>query len=217
MFTGIIEEMGTVVSRTPADGTEELVIEAKEVLGDLKVGHSISVNGVCLTAVAVQGHDFTVQVIPETLDRTSLGNVTPGEKVNLERALSAMDRFHGHVVQGHVETVGVISQITQSGGDIRMRVMIDREWLRYCIPKGSVTLNGVSLTIADISISDIIVALIPHTLDMTNLGLKEMGDQVNVETDIFARYFERFLEFDLDDDPQLPDVSRFPRWGVGES
>ena len=217
MFTGIIEEMGTVVSRTPSDGKEDLVIEGKEVLSDLKVGHSIAVNGVCLTAVAVEGRNFTVEVIPETLDRTSLGNVTTGEKVNLERALSPMDRFHGHVVQGHVETVGVISQITKSRGDIRMTVMMDHEWLRYCIPKGSVTLNGVSLTIADISANDIIVALIPHTLEITNLGLKEMGDQVNVETDIFARYFERFLEYDLDDDPQLPDVSRVPRWGVGES
>ena len=217
MFTGIVEELGTVVKRAASDGNDDLVIEAREVLSDLKVGHSIAVSGVCLTVVAIDGRQFAVQVIPETLKRTSLGNVATGEKVNLERALSPMDRFHGHVVQGHIETVGVVSQITKSGADIRMTVTLDDRWLRYCITKGSVTLDGVSLTIADISAAAFTVALIPHTLERTNLGLKELGDQVNIETDIIARYLERFWDYDMDDDLRMGDMSRTQKWGFGES
>ena len=217
MFTGIVEEQGRIVQRGAAEGQENLIIEADLVLGDLKIGHSIAVNGVCLTVVEREKSRFTVQVIPETMARSNLGDLADGTPVNLERALSALDRFHGHVVQGHVETVGVVNHVSTGSEDVRMTITLDHEWLRYCIPKGSISIDGVSLTLADVSAAGITVALIPHTLEITNLGRRELGDTVNIETDILARYLERFWEFEMEDDPPMIDISRPQRWGFGES
>ena len=217
MFTGIVEEQGRIIQRSEADGHENLVIEAGLVLSDLKIGHSIALNGVCLTVVEREESRFTVEVIPETLAKSNLGDVAAGTLVNLERAMSAQDRFHGHVVQGHVETVGVVNHISTGGGDARMTITLDHEWLRYCIPKGSISIDGVSLTLADVSTAGITVALIPHTLEITNLGTRDVGDTVNIETDILARYLERFWEFDSEDEPPMMDISRQQRWGFGES
>jgi len=217
MFTGIVEEIGRVISRTPGNGYDSLVIEGKKAMEDLETGHSISVNGVCLTVVDQSEESFTVQVVSETLEKSNLGEITPGSLVNLERAMGPMDRFHGHVVQGHVETVGYINSITVDRGDVRMTVTVDSYWLRYCIPKGSIAFDGVSLTIVDISPAGLTVALIPLTLSQTTLGKKQVGEPVNVETDIIARYLERFLEMEPDEEYADIDLGMLRSWGFGES
>ena len=186
-------------------------------MSDLAVGNSITVNGVCLTVVAISADSFTAQVIPETLKKSNLGELATGSEVNLERAMQVEARFHGHVVQGHVETVGYINNIIEHDGDVRMTVTLDSYWLRYCVPKGAITLDGVSLTIADISPAGITVALIPFTLELTTLGRKKVGDPVNIETDIFARYVERFLEMDSNEERWDLDPVRLLSWGFGES
>ncbi len=217
MFTGIVEEMGTLIRHTTGDDNHTLVIRAKKVMADLAVGHSINVSGVCLTVVARSRADFSVQMIPETLRLSNLGELQVGGMVNLERALGAHERFHGHLVQGHVETVGYINNLTHDQADVRMTVTVDTRWLRYCLTKGSIALEGTSLTIADISQEGITVALIPYTLDITTLGRKEVGDSVNVETDVFARYLERFLELDADGEQWELDPEKVRQWGFGES
>ncbi|MCH7521130.1 MAG: riboflavin synthase [Candidatus Marinimicrobia bacterium] len=217
MFTGVIEELGRLLERTPGKGFDTFVISGAEVMSDLAVGNSITVNGVCLTVVAISADSFTAQVIPETLKKSNLGEMTTGSEVNLERAMQVEARFHGHVVQGHVETVGYINNIIEHDGDVRMTVTLDSYWLRYCVPKGAITLDGVSLTIADISPAGITVALIPFTLELTTLGRKKVGDPVNIETDIFARYVERFLEMDSNEERWDLDPVRLLSWGFGES
>ncbi len=217
MFTGVIEELGRLLERTPGKGFDTFVISGAEVMSDLAVGNSITVNGVCLTVVAISADSFTAQVIPETLKKSNLGEMTTGSEVNLERAMQVEARFHGHVVQGHVETVGYINNIIEHDGDVRMTVTLDSYWLRYCVPKGAITLDGVSLTIADISPAGITVALIPFTLELTTLGRKKVGDPVNIETDIFDRYVERFLEMDSNEERWDLDPVRLLSWGFGES
>ena len=217
MFTGIVEEMGRVIRRESSAAHDSLVIGADRVMEDLSAGHSINVSGVCLTVVNTTGKNFTVDVIPETLRRSNLDELAPGSGVNLERAMGVNDRFHGHLVQGHVETVGYINSLSAHRADVRMTVTVDTRWLRYCLPKGSIALDGTSLTIADISQEGITVALIPHTLEKTTLGLKEVGESVNIETDVFARYLERFLEFDSDDEHWNLDPEKVRQWGFGES
>ncbi len=216
MFTGIVEEMGSLVGRTSGEGYDALVIAGEKVMSDLGEGHSICVNGVCLTVVERTGEYFTVHVIPETLRKSNLGDLAPGGRVNLERAMGTNDRFHGHVVQGHVETVGNVVNVTADGGDVRMTVELGKQWLRYCIPKGSIALDGVSLTIAELSSSGVTVALIPYTLARTTLGSRQVGDTVNVETDIFARYLERFLEAAPDEGGANVDLERLRELGFGE-
>jgi len=217
MFTGIVEEMGRVLERVPGEGHETLVIAAERVMTDLAEGHSICVSGVCLTVVDRKDESFAVDVVPETLQKSDLGNLYPGSRVNLERAMGPGDRFHGHVVQGHVETVGQISDITTDHGDVRMTVAIDQPWMRYCISKGSIALDGVSLTIADVISTGITVALIPYTLDQTTLGGKLVGEPVNVETDILARYVERFLETETDERDSELGAEELRGWGYGDN
>ncbi|MEE9466256.1 MAG: riboflavin synthase [Candidatus Neomarinimicrobiota bacterium] len=217
MFTGIVEETGEVVERTATAGGETLVIAADKVLSDVARGHSIAVNGVCLTVVESDSDYFKVEVIPETLKRSNLGDLQPGGLVNLERAMAASDRFHGHIVQGHVETVGYINSLVVEGGDVRMTITVDGVWLRYCLPKGSITMDGVSLTIADLSAAGITVALIPFTLSHTTLGRKQVGDPVNIETDILARYVERLFEIDVEEEHYELEMGKLRNWGYGES
>ncbi len=217
MFTGIVEEIGRVSSRTPGNGYDSLVITGKKVLADLETGHSISVNGVCLTVVDQSEESFMVHVVSETLEKSNLGEIAPGSMVNLERAMGPMDRFHGHVVQGHVETVGYINSITVDRRDVRMTITVDTRWLRYCIPKGSIALDGVSLTIVDVSPAGVTVALVPFTMSQTTLSKKQVGEPVNVETDIIARYLERFLEMEPDEEYGNIDVGMLRSWGFGES
>lgn len=194
MFTGIIEEIGTVRSIRGGGSGVVLDIEASKVLEGTATGDSIAVNGVCLTVTPGSGH-FTADAMPETLRRTSLGGLRPGSKVNLERAMACGGRFGGHLVSGHVDACGRVADLVRDGIALVMRVSVPSDVLHYVARKGSVTLDGVSLTVASVSDSDssFTVSLIPHTMASTTLHLLKPGSQVNVEVDMLARYVERLL------------------------
>ena len=198
MFTGIVEELAQVKKiKTKKQGIR-YTISANTVLDDLEIGDSICINGVCLTVTKRQKDMFSIDIIEETLDKSNLGELKENDYVNLERAMKVSDRFGGHIVQGHVETQGVILEKQTEEDEARISVCLDPEWMRYCIPKGSITLDGVSLTIASINKNIIEIALIPHTLENTTLGLKDKSDTLNVETDIIGKYIDRLLTFDGD-------------------
>jgi riboflavin synthase len=192
MFTGIVEQIGRVESVSETDTGNRLVIEGPG-LGELPIGASLSVNGVCLTAVATGPDRVSVDVVPETLRRTNLGAVHAGSEVNLERPMPANGRFDGHIVQGHVDGVGAVAAVTAEDGGVVMEVGIDEALRRYVVEKGSVTIDGVSLTVAGLTEGGFTVALIPHTLAVTTLGLRKEGDEVNLEMDVLAKYVERML------------------------
>ncbi len=194
MFTGIIEEIGTVRSIRGGGSGVVLDIEASRVLEGTATGDSIAVNGVCLTVTPGSGH-FTADAMPETLRRTSLGSLRPGSKVNLERAMACGGRFGGHLVSGHVDACGRVAELVRDGIALVMRVSVPSDVLRYVARKGSVTLDGVSLTVASVSDSDssFTISLIPHTMASTTLHLLKPGSPVNVEVDMLARYVERLL------------------------
>ena len=194
MFTGIIEEIGTVRSIRGGGSGVVLDIEASKVLEGTATGDSIAVNGVCLTVTPGSGH-FTADAMPETLRRTSLGGLRPGSKVNLERAMVCGGRFGGHLVSGHVDACGRVAELVRDGIAMIMRVSVPSDVLRYVARKGSVTLDGVSLTVASVSDEDssFTVSLIPHTMASTTLHLLKPGSPVNVEVDMLARYVERLL------------------------
>ncbi len=200
MFTGIVTELGTVAEVEPTDTGRHLVIEAPETTKDLVLGDSVAVNGVCLTAVAVEGDRFAVDAVTETLERSNLGEVVVGGRIDLERPVSvAGGRFDGHVVQGHVDGVGAVESVLAEGEARRVRVSAPDRLGRYFVEKGSVTLDGVSLTITAVSAPGeqptwFEVVLIPHTLAVTVLGERTVGDRVNIEADIFAKYIERLME-----------------------
>lgn len=198
MFTGIVEELAEIRSIKPRKKGIRYSISADVVMDDIKIGDSISVNGVCLTIVETKKKYFCMDLVEETLNKSNLGELMEGDVVNLERAMKATDRFGGHIVQGHVETVGVILEKQKQGEEAILSVGLNPEWLRYCIPKGSITLDGVSLTIAKINGNIIEVALIPHTLDNTTLGVKDKSDTLNIETDIIGKYIDRLLSFDVE-------------------
>jgi len=194
MFTGIVEEMGgiTVLKKT-LTGTK-LTILASTVMGDLKIGDSVSVNGICLTVVARSERDFSVEVSPETLAVTTLGSFAVGMPVNLERAMKLNERIGGHLVAGHVDGVGRIRSRQQDANAIVLTIDAPPNILKYCVSKGSITVDGISLTINDVSKSGFSVAIIPHTAKVTILGLKQVNDTVNLESDLIGKYVERLLQ-----------------------
>ena len=192
MFTGIVRERGRVASIEPEDVRVRLEIAAPETAAALAVGDSVSVSGACLTATAVGNGSFSVTAVPETLSRTTLGRLEAGGEVNLEPALHAGDALGGHFVQGHVDGVGRVASIE----DGRVWVEAAPEILRYCVEKGSITVDGVSLTIAGLRDGAFEVALIPHTLEVTTLGALEPGDEVNLEVDVLAKYVEKLIDRD---------------------
>ena len=194
MFTGIIEETGNIVSINDKDNnSKEFVISIENIFNDVKIGDSISINGVCLTVTKINNQEFNFDIINETLEKSNLGDLSIGSNVNLERALSLSSRFNGHILQGHVEAVGIIVDYKKNKKEVIMSVGIDPSLLVYCIPKGSIAFDGISLTIAKIKDNIIEVALIPHTLDNTNLSKKEIGDSINIETDIIGKYIYQFI------------------------
>ena len=196
MFTGIIEELGLIKKiRTKSSGLQ-FSISAKEIMDDLKIGDSLSINGVCLTVIQYSADLLTFDLVSETLEKSNLGDLNEGDSVNLERALKVDGRFGGHIIQGHVETLGVILDKQTEKDNIILSVGLDPEWMRFCIPKGSIALDGISLTISRIEANIIEVSLIPHTLKNTTLGLKNKSDTLNVETDIIGKYVDRLLSFD---------------------
>lgn len=193
MFTGIIESKGQVTGREAGEALTRITIDTGN-LGGLAIGDSIAVNGVCLTAVETSPGTVTLEIIPETLSRTNLGALVEGEEVNLELPMPADGRFDGHIVQGHVDGVGTVEGITPSGDSRVVAIRAQRSLLRYLVEKGSVTVDGISLTVARVEQDVFEVAVIPHTLDVTTLGLRKPGDTVNLEVDVLAKYVERLLE-----------------------
>ena len=194
MFTGIVEEVGTVRKAREGRGLLELEIEAKGLAGQVKRGDSIAVAGVCLTATATRRHRFSTQAMTETLDRTTLGSLRRGGRVNLELPVRLNDRLGGHIVQGHVDGIARVMRADDDDGALRVWMSAPDDVLRYLVPKGSVTLDGVSLTVVEVGTTSFQVALIPHTLKETTFNHIEIGDRFNVEVDVLAKYVERLIE-----------------------
>jgi riboflavin synthase len=194
MFTGIVEELGRVVSVTANDGGARIVIEARAVLEDAVLGASIAVNGCCLTVVALDERSWAADAVIETLARTNLGELVPGDAVNLERPVRLADRLGGHLVQGHVDaTASVRDRVPQPDGSTLITIEAPAEVLRYVVHKGSITVDGVSLTVAQRHDDAFSIALIPHTLSVTTLGTRAPGSRVNLEVDLIAKYVEALL------------------------
>ena len=191
MFTGIVEERGLVAATEGG----RLVVDARTVVRDSDVGASVSVNGVCLTVVERTGASLRFDLSEQTLERTCLGDLRPGDPVNLERPVTLVARLGGHLVQGHVDGVGQVTRVEVDGsGGSRVSIRLPGELSRYVVERGSIAIDGVSLTIAAVDDDEITVALIPHTLAVTTLGLATPGRRLNVEADVIARYVERSME-----------------------
>ena len=193
MFTGIVEELGTVEAVEDQGDAIRLTVRAATVLEDAGLGDSIAVNGCCLTVVSHDGAAWTADVMKESLDRTSLDGVRPGDRVNLERAVTPEKRLGGHIVQGHVDGVGEVLSRTPSEHWEIVEVSLPRELARYVVDKGSITVDGISLTVVEVRADSFTVSLIPETLARTTLGTRAVGDRVNLEVDVIAKHVERLL------------------------
>lgn len=194
MFTGIIEEMGTLQRIERGSQSAVLHIHCRKVLEGTQIGDSIAVNGVCLTVTTINSEGYTADVMAETLDRSALGSLKRGSRVNLERAMPADGRFGGHIVAGHVDGIGTIRNITRDETAVWYQIAAAPEVLRYIVEKGSITIDGISLTVARVSDVDFSVSIIPHTQANTILADKKVGDVVNLETDIIGKYVEKLLQ-----------------------
>jgi riboflavin synthase len=195
MFTGIIEELGRVTSIEARGTNVRIEIEARLVTEDIHEGDSIAVNGVCLTALDVNNSSFAADVSRETLDRSTLGRLKPGARVNLERSVTPVTRLGGHLVQGHVDARGKFISATDHGGSWTVRIAYPPEIARYLVFKGSVAVEGISLTIAELTDDYFEIAIIPKTWEVTNFSHLQPGDDVNLEADVIAKYVERILSF----------------------
>jgi len=194
MFTGIIEGLGEIKRKTPFSKGIRIAIEPSFLLKDPQVGESISVNGVCLTATKIDEHFFEADISPETLSRTTLGKLKIGEKVNLERALCLGSRLGGHLVSGHIDCVGQIREKKDLGDFLLFKITIPQKFSKYVIEKGSVAIDGISLTVNSCSLDEFSVAIIPHTASITTMGFREIGDKVNIEFDVIGKYIEKLLQ-----------------------
>ena len=195
MFTGIVEEIGTV--KKIARGQKAyLEIQADKIFSDIHIGDSIAVNGVCLTVTGFSGKVFTADVMNETFRRSSLGSLKTGSHVNLERAMSANGRFGGHIVSGHIDGTGKITNIKKDGNAVWYKISASENIIKYTVEKGSIAIDGISLTVARVERDNFSVSIIPHTSEETILSEKKTGDTVNLENDIIGKYVERFLNFD---------------------
>lgn len=208
MFTGIIEEVGKVVSINRHGSTVRIEIGADIVLKDTKIGDSIATNGVCLTVTDITASSFFADAMPETVGTTAIKTLINGSKVNLERALMLSTRLGGHIVTGHVDGTGIISEVKKDENAIRLNVNTSPEILRYIVHKGSITIDGVSLTVIDVTDSYFSVSIIPHTQTTTTLTSKTVGSIVNLENDILGRYVEKLLKTDASTNLQKPENSR---------
>ena len=194
MFTGIVEELGTIRSLQRGKHSVVLSIGAHTVLSDLKIGDSVAVNGVCLTVTAQDSGGFTADVMHETLNRSALALLRPGSRVNLERALAAGGRFGGHIVAGHVYGVGTVQRITRDDKAVWYTIAAGPEILRYVVEKGSIAIDGISLTVARVDGQSFAISAIPHTVSVTTLAHRRVGDPVNLETDVLGKYVEKLLQ-----------------------
>ena len=194
MFTGIIEEKGIISKIMKTDSQAVLTIKASKIMNDIHKGDSIAVNGICLTVTAFSKNEFQADVMHETLNRTSLKMLKPGSSVNLERAMAADGRFGGHIVAGHVDGVGRISHIRRDDNAIWYTIQTQPALLRYVVEKGSITVDGISLTVATVGETSFSISAIPHTVRQTVLHHRRKGDLVNLETDIIGKYIEKLLQ-----------------------
>lgn len=193
MFTGIVEEVGVIERIQKGSSSVVLTIRASTVLDDLKIGDSVAVNGICLTATAVTSSGFTADVMHETLNRSSLATLKAGSRVNLERAMMVNGRFGGHIVSGHVDGTGRIQSVTRDDNAVWYTISAPAEIMRYIVEKGSITIDGISLTVAKLTNSTFSISAIPHTVSVTILRDKRVGDMVNLENDIIGKYVEKLL------------------------
>lgn len=196
MFTGLVEELGRVTELASSGDGIRLCVAAKTVIEDISMGASIAVNGVCLTVVEFDDSHFAIDAVPETMDRSSLGHLEVGSLVNLERSVKAQDRLGGHIVQGHVDATTTITAIESYEDDSwRYHFALGPDVAPYVVEKGSITIDGISLTVASLEESTFSIAVIPHTAEITNLSQRQVGDIVNIEVDVLAKYVERQLAF----------------------
>ncbi len=194
MFTGIVAAMGTIGAVAETATGRRLEIKESRLLADMALGDSVAVNGVCLTAVEVGDGAVAVEVVHESLNRSNLGELVSGSRVDLERPMPASGRFDGHIVQGHVDGVGTVHSIHAEGEARRIRIAVPKDLAKYIVEKGSVTVDGVSLTVTAVGVEPWFeIVLIPHTLEVTVLGLRDIGDRVNLEMDVLAKYVERLM------------------------
>lgn len=194
MFTGIVETIGTILETSMRGDVTRFVIEAPTILDGVKLGDSVAVNGTCLTVTQINDASLVFDAIPETLLCTNLGELCMGSRVNLERAMRAGARLDGHIVQGHVDTTGHVRAIERRGDDVRFAVECGADFAELLVEKGSITIDGVSLTVVNVEASAFDVALIPHTLQVTILGERKVGDRVNLEADILGKYLKKYAE-----------------------
>ncbi len=194
MFTGIVEEMGSVKNIVYGSSSIKLSIECTTVIEGTVKGDSIAVNGICLTVTELGGNWFTADVMPETMRKTGLEKLKPGKKVNLERALRLADRLGGHIVSGHIDGTGIITELKKEDNAVLITITAPEQIMKYIVQKGSVSLDGTSLTIAELTSSTFTVSLIPLTRGFTILGSKSIGDRVNIECDIIGKYVEKMLK-----------------------
>lgn len=191
MFTGIVEHLGSVLSVTEEGDGRSFVIDSGPVSKGIELGQSVAVNGACLTVVGIDERHLMFQAVGETVDRTNLGGIRTGDSVNLERPMPASGRFDGHIVQGHVDGIAAVSDVQPSGDGVLMRFETPPALSRYIVEKGSITVDGVSLTVTTVEGDTVGAALIPHTLKGTTLGSRRVGDVVNLEVDVIAKYVEK--------------------------
>jgi riboflavin synthase len=222
MFTGIVEEIGHVKSLWHRGSVLQLLISAKAVLEGLKAGDSVAVNGVCLTATNAGRSDFMVDIVEETLLISTLDSLKVQDEVNLERALKVSDRLSGHIVGGHIDGVGIIKNIIKNSASTKITFWVPENLRKYFVHKGSISVDGVSLTVAEVGRETFSVAVIPHTIKTTNLGKRKIGDKVNLETDMLAKYIEGYFRHRNADgpfeSPTLRDVlAEFIEWSGGAS
>ncbi|MBP3235077.1 MAG: riboflavin synthase [Eubacterium sp.] len=207
MFTGIIEELGTVKKIISGSKSEVLEIGASKIMDDVKLGDSIAVNGVCLTVTQVLSDGFRADVMAETMRRSSLGSLKVNSPVNLERAMSVNSRFGGHIVSGHIDGTGTIESVVREDNAVWFTIKAGRDILQLIVQKGSITVDGISLTVAGVGSDYFKVSIIPHTLSQTILGVKNKGDIVNLENDIVGKYIHSFLNHDKDIKSENNDAS----------
>lgn len=196
MFTGLVKEIGTIKSIRPNSSGKEFIIQAPKLMQEIAIDDSIATNGVCLTATELFEDSFKIQAVHVTLDKSNIGKLKEGDKVNLELALRPMDRLGGHFVQGHVNGTGTFTKILQRGENWEMSLKAPKELFKYMINEGSIALDGISLTLAKVTETEITVSIIPHTYENTILHTKKIGDTVNIEVDMMAKYLENFMKFD---------------------
>lgn len=217
MFTGIVEEVGTIKNIKKGSKSAILTIQGDVVTKGSNLGDSIAVNGVCLTVTSLSGNIFTADVMAESMRRTSLGSLASGSKVNLERAMAADGRFGGHIVSGHIDGTGTITDFTREDNAVWVTISADSKILKYIIEKGSIAIDGISLTVAYVDSRCFKVSIIPHTAKETTLLSKKVGDIVNLENDVMGKYVEKLLNFSSGDNTPSAETSLSRRRNVGQS